>query len=94
MKFTPVKYESYAKHEFEMYTSLYAINNSNIEGFGIPSVHYFGRLCDHILMALTFLDIDCEGIFANHNYIEADVLIIFREFVGYLLCTIIILLTS
>lgn len=83
MKFTSREYESYAKYEFEMFPALYAINDTNVEEFEMPSVHYYGRWQDYTLMALTLLDIDCNGIFTNYIYNEADILIVFRECVGY-----------
>lgn len=82
MKFTPVEHEFYAKHEYEIYACLDAINNTKIEAFGIPSVYYYGRWNGHILMAITLLDTKLNAEQSDHQLNEADILIIFLEFVS------------
>lgn len=85
MKFTTTaqqKFVDAAETEYKMYTYLNAINNSDIEMCGIPSVYYYGQWEDHILMAITLLDspVTFPSEFDSIN--ELDVLIIFREFVS------------
>lgn len=81
MKFTPRTDQHYAEHEYKMYTCLDAINNSKVEAFGIPAVYYYGQWKGHTLMAITLLDTEPP----NHQLNEADILILFLEFVCRLL---------
>lgn len=82
MKFTPPKFERSAINEYEIYTYLNAINNASVEMYGIPTVYYFGKWNDYVLMAITLLDTKFDKIFASDKIIELDVLIMFREFVS------------
>lgn len=82
MKFTPSKFEKSALDEYEIYTYLNAINNTSVEMYGIPSVYYFGRWNDYVLMAITLLDTKFDKVFSSEKIIELDVLIMFREFVS------------
>lgn len=82
MKFTNFEKGRAAEIEYELYTCLRAINNATVEEYGIPSVYYYGHWNDHILMAITFLDTEIKTkSLKNGQLNEADVLILFREFV-------------
>lgn len=74
-----------AKHEYEIYSYLHAINNSAIEAYGIPSVYYYGHWNGCYLIAITLMDTKfnerCQLRYVN----EVDILIISREFVSYIL---------
>lgn len=72
-----------AESEYRFYTYLDAINNTSVEAFGIPSVYYFGQWNGYFLMAITFLETELETkSMENGQLTDADVLIIFREFVS------------
>lgn len=81
MKFTRDAY--FAEREFEIYTYLNAINNTDIERFGIPAVYYFGTWHDHILMAITLLDSKFNECHRSRTLKEIDILIVAREFVSF-----------
>lgn len=82
MKFTPMEEQFEAAKEYVIYNYLDAVNNTGVEKFGIPSVHYFGLWEDHVLMAITLLDADCMKKARNNEINELDTIIIFREFVS------------
>lgn len=82
MKFT-LPYPGHdAEHEYEMYTYLNAINNTEIEAYGIPSVHYYGQWNGCILIAITLLDPEFNKRFKVRDVSEVDMLIMSREFVS------------
>lgn len=71
-----------AAKEYAIYSYLNAINSTEIEMYGIPSVYYYGRWEGHILMAITLLDSQVK-VFSEPRRINVlNVLIIFREFVS------------
>lgn len=80
MKFTPSMFKLQATREYEMYTYLNAINDTRIEKYGIPSVHYFGVWDDYILMAITLFNSKCNVKTGPIN--EVDGLIVCRDFVS------------
>lgn len=82
MKFTPTDEQFEAAKEYAIYTYLDAINNTDVERYGIPSVHYFGLWDDYVLMAITLLDANCMKKSKNGQLNELDMIIIFREFVS------------
>lgn len=82
MKFTLPNPGHDAKHEYEMYTYLYAINNTEIEAYGIPSVHYYGRWDGCILIAIILLDPDFNERCIARDVSEVDILIMSREYVS------------
>lgn len=81
MKFTQDAY--FAEREFEIYTYLNAINNTDVERYGIPAVYYFGTWHDHVLMAITLLDSKFNECHRSRSFTEADILLIAREFVSF-----------
>lgn len=82
MKFMPSKYEKQAINEYEMYTYLGAINIEKVENDGIPSVYYYGRWRNFIMMAITLLDPAFDERVESLAFETIDILIIFREFVS------------
>lgn len=79
MKFTPPEDECNAEREFEVYTYLESINQTDKEAYGIPTVYYYGRWEGCVLMAITLLD-----KLKNYQMNSMDILIIFREFVSFM----------
>lgn len=92
MKFMPHGNRKFADNEYEMYRCLDAINNSKIEAYGIPCVYYYGQWNAHTLMAITLLDTKLDAKPPKHPVNEADILIIFLEFVCKLLTKFMIIL--
>lgn len=82
MKFTPSKRADVAAREYEMYTYLNAINNTDVERYGIPTVYYYGTWKDNILIAVTLLDPAFNKKSKDRELQEVDILITFREFVS------------
>lgn len=80
IKFTPSKYSDMAETEYEMYWYLSAVNNTDVQQYGIPTVHYYGTWNDYVVMAITLLD----TVSNKHKLKELDVLIIAREFVSWI----------
>lgn len=82
MKFTPGDLHLYAEHEYEIYTWLGAVNDTKIEAYGVPCVYFYSWWNKHVLTAITLLDSEfhkrCEPI----QMTEADILIVFRDFVS------------
>lgn len=86
MKFTPLKDGTNAEREYEAYTYLDAINNTDVEQYGIPAVYYYGTWDGYILMAITLLDSNYEGgrrIERKLN--DIDIMILARDFVCIIL---------
>lgn len=79
MKFTPPEDECNTEREFEVYTYLESINQTNKEAYGIPTVYYYGRWKGGVIMAITLFDPKLKDYQMN----TMDILIIFREFVSY-----------
>lgn len=81
MKFTKLSDAFKAKMEYEIYTCLNAINDPDVERYGIPAVYYYGKWEDYILMAITLLDSKFNPNPKSSAINEVDVLILFREIV-------------
>lgn len=73
-----------AAHEYVIYSYLNAINNTQVEVLGIPSVYYYGRWNNCILLAITLLDSEFSAMTKKPKtkFNDFDILIIFREFVS------------
>lgn len=82
MKFTPASLHLNAEHEYRIYTWLGAINNTEVEKFGIPSVYWYGWWNNHVLMAMTLLDSEFHTRCKKNQVTDVDILIVFREFVN------------
>lgn len=88
MKFTLPDQESTAYDEYRMYSYLDAINSTESEKFGIPSVYYYGK-CQQtglILMGFSLLEKNIEDLANSGKLLEHDVnvLMILRDFVSAL----------
>lgn len=81
MKFTPSIFKLQATKEYSMYTYMNAINDTRVEMYGIPSVHYFGVWNDYILMAITLLNSKCNVKPKTGSINEVDCLIVCRDIV-------------
>lgn len=82
MKFTPLHMKVFATEEFKIYSYLNAINNSDVERYGIPSVYYYGEWNDYVLMGLTLLDPEFNKRVENGLFGEVDGLILMQQFVS------------
>lgn len=87
MKFTPSIFRQEATKEYEMYTYLNAINDTSVEKYGIPSVHYFGVTTfgvrgDYVLMAITLFNSKCNVKPKTGPINEVDCLIVCRDIVS------------
>lgn len=82
MKFT--FHKSRTQHKYKIYTYLNAINNPNVEAFGVPSILYYGTWNNHTMMAMTLLDPTFHVRFDNNEFNEIDYLIIVREYVSFI----------
>lgn len=85
IKFTSSKEKNKAKIEYKMYTYLNAIDNEDVERYGIPSVYYYDTWDDYILLAITLLDpafTDRVRSFRPDKLSTADILIVFKECVS------------
>lgn len=86
MKFTTPEKEYLADKEYEMYSYLGAINDTNVERYGIPVVYYYGKCSQTglILMAVSLLDQDITDLAFSKQLFENDVnfLILLRNFVS------------
>lgn len=89
MKFTPLINGAMAEREYEAYTYLGAINNANVEKYGIPAVYYYGKWEDYILMAITLLDSEYTARRFKRKLKDVDILILTREFVCKQFCHLI-----
>lgn len=86
MKFTMAEKKYLADQEYQMYSYLGAINDTNVERYGIPVVYYYGNWNQTglILMAVSLLDQDIEDLVISKRLFENDVniLILLRDFVS------------
>lgn len=82
MKFTPINVEIFASEEFKIYSYLNAINNTDVERYGIPSVYYYGKWNNYILMGITLLDAKFNKCFECGLFNGADALILMQQFVS------------
>lgn len=83
MKFTLQEYWADAEQEYEIYTCLGAIDDATVENFGIPAVYYYSRWYGHVMIALTLLDPEFNSKFEKCKLNDADIMILFREFVSF-----------
>lgn len=85
IKFTSSNHKEEAEIEYKMYTYLNAIDNEDVERYGIPSVYYYDTWNDHILLAITLLDPEFTNRLKMdriHKLNTIDILIIFKECVS------------
>lgn len=82
MKFTMSCLGADAEHEFEIYSYLDAINNTEIEKYGIPCVYYYGEWEECQMIGMTLLNPEFNKRYAHLNVNDIDVLVLCREFVS------------
>lgn len=82
MKFIPPRNKAFAEKEYSIYTCLEAINNPNIERYGIPSVYYYGSYRNYTMIALTLLDNDFNYVFNDFQFDMIDLFVTIQEFVS------------
>lgn len=86
MKFTTPEKKYLADKEYQMYSYLGAINDTNVEQYGIPVIYYYGECSQTglILMAISLLDQDIQDLTLSKQLFEHDVniLILLRNFVS------------
>lgn len=82
MKFTLSVNTENAMKEYEIYTYLNAINNADVERYGIPAVYFYGTWDVYVMMAITLLDAAFNVTAKKGEINELDILIIFQEFVS------------
>lgn len=82
MKFIPDAFEADAKTEHKAYIALGAVNNTQAEAFGIPTLYHYGRWENYIMIAVTLLDLEFADRKENNQLTTVDILIVFRELVS------------
>ncbi|XP_031635190.1 uncharacterized protein LOC116348350 [Contarinia nasturtii] len=81
MKFISAEFENYAKNEHQAYKTLGAVNNTEKEVYGIPTLYHFGRWKNYFVLAITLLDSEFERRWKNCELTTMNKLIVFREMV-------------
>lgn len=81
MKFIPNAF-SYAESERNAYVALGAVNNTEKEAYGIPTLYHYGRWGKYYMIAITLFDSDFAHQNENNQLTAVDKLIVFRELVG------------
>lgn len=84
MKFTPLAEKKAADEEYEMSSYLHAINNPEVEKYGIPAVYYYGEWDQLIMTGFSLLDNDLVKLVDSKEFFESDVnvLLVLRNFVS------------
>lgn len=65
-----------------MYTYLNAINNTDVERYGIPAIYYYGEYKGYTMIGLTLLNFGFNASFQSFQFNIIDILVAFREFVS------------
>lgn len=89
MKFTLPCPGADAKHEYEIYSYLGAINNTNIENYGIPCIYYYGQWEECQMIGMSLLNPEFNIRYKSLKVNDLDVLILCREFVSNALFSIV-----
>lgn len=82
IKFMPLTEKKNAEHDYDVYAQLRAINNSNVERFGIANVYYFAQWEGYYVMAMTLLDSYLDEKMAGHAMNKMDILLFAKQFVS------------
>lgn len=72
-----------AKREYEMYTYLNAVNQTEPETYGIPTVYYYGRWNGCIVTAYTELEETLAHRIENGFHSDYDILLLMQQFVRW-----------
>lgn len=81
MKFIPPRNKEFAEEEYTIYTCLNAINNTDVERYGIPSIYYFGSYKNYTMIGFTLLEKEFNSVFDDFDFDLIDVLVTIQEFV-------------
>lgn len=81
IKFINKKNMVNAKREYEMYSYLNAIDNPNVEKYGISAVYYYGEWNDFIVTAFTELKETLDQRIESSGIHDEDILLLLRHFV-------------
>lgn len=90
MKFTLSCPGADAKHEYEIYSYLNAINNTEIEKYGIPCIYYYGQWKECQMIGMSLLGTEFNNRYKHLDVNDLDVLILCREFVSHALFSLIV----
>lgn len=84
MKFTPLAEKKAADDEYEMFSYLHAINDPEVEKYGIPAVYYYGVWNQLIMTGFSLLDNNLVELVDSKEFFESDVnvLLVLRNFVS------------
>lgn len=82
MKFTLTVAGLDARHEYEIYSYLGAINNTKIEEYGLPCIYYYGQWEGCQMIGMSLLHPEFNNRFKGLTVNDLDVLILCREFVS------------
>lgn len=85
MKFIPDQFENYAKSELQSYNALGAVNNTENEAYGIPTLYYYDKWKNYFMFGITLLDTEFANRREKNELNTFDKLIVFREMVCSLL---------
>lgn len=82
MKFTLTIPGLDARHEYEIYSYLGAINNTKIEEYGLPCIYYYGQWEECQMIGMSLLNPEFNKQYKGLIVNDLDVLILCREFVS------------
>lgn len=88
LKFVPKVNISFTNREIQIYSYLDAIDNPDVEKYGIPNVYYYGKWGTYMLTVFSLFDYDLMNVaehFPNHSI---NSLILFRDFVSASMCVV------
>lgn len=85
VKFIESSNKASAEQEYRIYSYLHAIDNSTVERFGIPTVYYYGKWEDFIVIAITLCNRGSLNDYCDDFDLEIPLnnLIVFRQFVSF-----------
>lgn len=86
MKFIPPRNKEFAENEYEIYTYLEAINNPDVEQYGIPSVYYYGSYRNYTMMAITLFSNEFNFMFNTFQFDIIDMFVTIQQFVSGTQC--------
>lgn len=84
MKFVSSDFHRAATNEINAYVALGALNNTNLEAYGIPTLFHHGTWNNSYILATTLLDSKFEQTRKAGRLTAIDKLIVFREMVSCL----------
>lgn len=82
MKFIPDEFEMFAKNERQAYATLGAVNRTETETMGIPTLYHYGKWKNYSMIGITLLDSEFQKRKKNNQLTTVDKLIVFQEVVS------------